>query len=44
MNEILNKFLLVENKLVSEINSRVPGFRCSDYELFTKSKGRRQKF
>ena len=42
MNEIVNKFLLVDDKFMPEMHLRQPGFTaCSP---FTKNKGRIEKF
>ena len=38
MNEIVNNFLLVGDKLTHEVHLRRPGFTCSACELFTKNK------
>ena len=43
MNEIRNKFLLAEDKLMPEIHLRQPGFKYSVFGPFTKSKERIQK-
>ena len=43
MNEIRNKFLLAEDKLMPEIHLRQPGFKYSVCGPFTKSKERIQK-
>ena len=40
----MNKFLLAEDKFMSEMHFRQPGFTYSSYELFTKSKKRIQNF
>ena len=50
MNEIVNNFLLVGDKSITEINLRQhaaigkPRFTCSTCELFTKNKERIRKF
>ena len=44
MNEILNKFLLVGDKFMSEMNLEQPGFTYSAGETFTKHRERVQKF
>ena len=44
MNEIVNKFLLVGEKFMSEIHLRQPGFTYSASGSFTKNKERIQKF
>ena len=44
MNEIVNKFLLAEDKFMPEMHLRQPGFTYSSCETFTKSKERIQKF
>ena len=44
MNDIINKFLLVGDKFMLEINLRQPGFTYSACGLSTKSKERIQKF
>ena len=44
MNDIINKFLLVGDKFMSEMHLRQPGFTYSAYGLFTKSKERIEKF
>ena len=50
MNEIVNNFLLVGDKSITEINLRQPAaigkprFTCSTCELFTKNKERIRKF
>ena len=44
MNEIVNKYLLKEDKFISEMRLRQPGFIYSACEPFTKNKGRIQKF
>ena len=43
MNEILSKFLLAEEKFMSEIHLRWPGFTYSAYGPFTKNKEGIQK-
>ena len=44
MNEIINKFLLVGDKFMSEIHLRQPGFTYSTCAPFTKNKKRIKKF
>ena len=44
MNDIINKFSLAGDKFMSEMHLKQPGFTYSDCELFTKNKGRIQKF
>ena len=44
MNEIINKFLLVGDKFMSEIHLRQPGFTYSARGPFTKNKERIEKF
>ena len=44
MNEIVNKFLLVGNKCMSEMQLKQPGFTYSSCGLFTKNKERIEKF
>ena len=44
MNETVNKFLLVGDKFMPEMNLRQPGFTYSVCEPFTKNKDRIQKF
>ena len=44
MNEIVNKYLLKEDKFISEMHLRQPGFIYSACGPFTKNKGRIQKF
>ena len=44
MNEIVNKFLLVGDKFMSEIHLKQPGFTYSACRLFTKNKERIQIF
>ena len=43
MNEIINKFLLVEDKFMSEIHLKEPGFTYSACGPFTKNKERIEK-
>ena len=38
MNEIVNKFLLAEDKFMLEIHLRMPGFTCSACGPFRKKK------
>ena len=40
MNEIINPFLLVGDKFISEMNLRQSEFMCSACGPFTKSKAR----
>ena len=44
MNEIVNKFLLTEDKFVTEIHLKQPGFTYSACGPFNKNKERIQKF
>ena len=44
MNEIMNKFLLVGDKLMPEMHLKQPGFSYSACGLFTKNKQRMEKF
>ena len=44
MNEIVNKFLLVGDKFMTEMHLRQPGFIYSTCGPFTKNKERIQKF
>ena len=44
MNGIINKFLLVGDKFMSEMHSKQPGFTYSACGTFTKNKERMQKF
>ena len=44
MNEIVNKFLLVGERFMSEIHLRQPGFTYSASGSCTKNKERIQKF
>ena len=44
MNEIVNNFLLAEDKFIPEMHLRQPGFTYSVYRPFTKNKERMQKF
>ena len=43
MNEIVNKFLLVEDKFLPEMHLKQPGFIYSAYCPFTKNKDRIEK-
>ena len=43
MNEIVNKFLLVEDKFLPEMHLKQPGFTYSAYCPFTKNKDRIEK-
>ena len=44
MNEIVNKFLLTENKFMPEIHLKQPGFIYSAFGQFTKNKERIERF
>ena len=44
MNEIINKFLLVGDKFMSEMHLKQPGFTYSACGPFTKNKERIEKF
>ena len=44
MNEIVNKFLLVDDTFMPEMHLRQPGFTYSACRPFTKNKERIQKF
>ena len=44
MNEIVNKFLLVGDKFMSEIHLKQPGFTYSASGTFTKNKQWIEKF
>ena len=44
MNEIVNKFLIAEDKFMPEMPLKQPGFTYSACKPFTKSKERIQKF
>ena len=44
MNEIINKFLLVGDKFMPEMNLKQPGFTYSPSSPFTKTKERIEKF
>ena len=44
INEIVNKFLLAEDKVMPEMHLKQPGFTYSACAPFTKNKGRIQKF
>ena len=44
MNEIVNKFLLVEDKFMPEMRLKQPGFTYSACGPFTKNKERIEKF
>ena len=44
MNEIVNKFLLVGDKIIPEMHLRQPGFTYSACGPFTKTKERIRKF
>ena len=43
MNEIVNRFLLVEDNFLPEIHLKQPGFTYSVYCPFTKNKERIEK-
>ena len=43
MNEIVNKFLLAEDKFMPEMHLRKPGITYSTCRLFTRNKERTQK-
>ena len=44
MNEIINRFLLVGNKFMSEMHLKQPGFTYNAFGPFTKNKERIEKF
>ena len=44
MNEIINKFLLVGDKVIPEMHLRQPGFTYSACGPFTQNKERIEKF
>ena len=44
MNEIVNKFLLLEDKFMPEMHLKQPGFTYSADGSFTKNKERVEKF
>ena len=44
MNEIVNKFLLVGDRFMPEMNLKQPGFTYSACDPFTKNKKRIEKF
>ena len=44
MNEIINKFLLVRDKLMPKVHLKQPGFTYSACGPFTKNKERTEKF
>ena len=44
MNEIVNKFLLADDKFMPEMHLKQPGFTYSTCESFTKKKERIQEF
>ena len=44
MNEIVNKFLLVDDTFVPEMHLKQPGFTYSAWGPFTKNKKRIDKF
>ena len=44
MNETVSKFLLADDKFMSEMHLKQPGFTYSACGPFTKSKERIQKF
>ena len=43
MNEIVNKFLLADDKFMPEMHLKQPGFTCSVCGRFTKNKEKIQK-
>ena len=44
MNEVVNKFLLAEDKFIPEMHLRQPGVTYSGFGPFTKNKERNEKF
>ena len=44
MNDIINKFLLAADKLITGMHLRESQFACSTFGLFTKNKERIQEF
>ena len=44
MNEIMNKFLLVGDKFMSEMHLKQPSFTCSACSQFIKNKEGIEKF
>ena len=44
MNEVINKFLLVEDEFMPQMHLRQPGFTYNACGPFTKNKKRIQKF
>ena len=44
MNEIVNKFLLADDKFMPEMHLKQPGFTCNACAPFIKNKERIQKF
>ena len=44
MNEMVNKFLLIEDKFMPEMHLKQPGFTYGACALFTKNKERIEKF
>ena len=44
MNEIVNKFLLMEDKFTPEMHLKQPGFTYKAYGSFTKNKERIERF
>ena len=44
MNEIVNEYLLTDDKFMPEMHLKQPGFTCSACRPFTKNKERTQKF
>ena len=44
MNEIVNKYLLVEEKFMPDVHLKQPGFTYSACGPFTKNKERNEKF
>ena len=43
MNATINKLLLAGDKFIPEMHLKQPGFRYSDYSLFTKNRERIKK-
>ena len=44
MNEVMNKFLLVGDKLMPDVHLKQPGFICNACGPFIKNKERVEKF
>ena len=44
MNETVNEYLLTDDKFISEMHLKQPGFTYSACRPFTKNKERTQKF